>query len=1125
MIKFHVALLLAALSLFPIGCPGQPLANRVATPPGNSPAGGAASSGGEPFPFDIVPQLGHSWDVTGISISKTGKVAATASNDKTVRVWNVETGIMLRQLLIGKQAYDVAFLNDGERAAVVSWYEVQLWDVLHGQRLASFETFKSHVARCRILHGSDRMVVGYRFGGVELWDLAQKKRIRRLAAETPGGPVTTDVDVSFDDRSVAVSSENGTIKLVDIENGRLLRTLTGHAGSVRAARFSKNGETLTSFGDDGTMRQWEVRSGREVRSRPFGAPISTGALVNDGTAIVSGEKGAPKVIDLTTGREVRRVDPWPGGRFEQTAVIAVTADGRRSVSGDRYGSVLFSNLDDGSPIHGTPPRRDGPLSLAVSPRADMLAASFDKTGVDVWDAVLGARVRQIPNAYRDGRVSALGFSSDGRLLLGTEEQQLFIWDARSGKLLTRTQAAKPFFSGSLAVSPNGQLAAVGGPTDVAVFEIPGGRHLWTASQPDEIRALAFSPDNGRLVAGSAKPEAAVYDARTGARLFGFGGMASGPESVAFLDPSTVLIGANDGLGLWDLRSGKPGLQYTDASEYGGVAAFTVDRKWVLSGTSLGLLAVFDAHAGTFLRPFTAHANWILSIVPTADGKLVFSASNDGTIRVTPIATLAGNDPDKDPRPMVWVADGNDWLAYAADGYFDASRRGGSLAAAVRGFDGFRIDQLAARNNRPDVALGRIGLGTTEALSLFASRYKQRLRRLGFDEAALSRNLLSAPRASIVDFSVKGRWARLHCTFSGNGRQLKRWYVFVNNVALGDGEGTPVSGAEASVDLDIELSSGNNKVEVSVLDDVGVESLRDVRTANVTEHSPASLYYLGFGVSTYADPRLALKYANKDATDLGRALKPMTGSRGFAKVFVRTLTDSQVTKSSIAAARQFLLQAKVDDTVIVFVAGHGVFANGQNEQYYFVAHDTDISRIHETGVPFGLIEDLVTGIRSRNKLLLLDTCESGERDGEDETVRVSAGRSRGLAARGIRPAVIRSGQTASPNPKMGVYQDRFIFNDLSRRSGTIVFSASHGNELSYEDDRLQNGMFTYELVRALGNPSADADRNGVISTDELRAYVTQKVTARTQGLQNPTVDRDNIEALFGFPLLPAVSGQR
>jgi hypothetical protein len=104
------------------------------------------------------------------------------------------------------------------------------------------------------------------------------------------------------------------------------------------------------------------------------------------------------------------------------------------------------------------------------------------------------------------------------------------------------------------------------------------------------------------------------------------------------------------------------------------------------------------------------------------------------------------------------------------------------------------------------------------------------------------------------------------------------------------------------------------------------------------------------------------------------------------------------------------------------------------------------------------------------------------------------------------------------------QDRCIFNDLSRRSGAIVFSASHGSELSYEDDRLQNGMFTYEMVRALTGPSADTDRNGSVSTDELRAYVSRSVTERTGGLQNPTVDRDNIEALFGRPLAGRAEGK-
>jgi WD40 repeat protein/uncharacterized caspase-like protein len=1065
--------------------------------------------------IELVPQFGHGLNVQGISISPNGKVAATASADKTVGVWDAETGILLRKLAVRSQVHDVAILGDGVRAVVAASNSVEIWDLVHGQRTAEFKTDRSPAIRVRLMHRGNFVVLGDAGGGVELWDLGRLERVRHLVAEHPGDSIVWDVDVTSDDRTVAVASKNGTIQLVEVESGRILRDLTGHRRDVRAARFTKNGKTLVSFGSDATIRLWDVNSGRELQSYPFGAAIDTGALVTDDTAIVGGYSDSVRIIDLKTGRSLRNIEPWPGVPFSGASSIAVTSDGRRSVVADFRATVLFSNLADGTPIHATRSQRQGPFALALSPQGDKLAWGFAGGEVEVWDAVLGERVRRIASRDFDNAWTALAFSPDGRLLVRGSHDTITVWDARSGEVVREIKSPTITIS-TLAISPNGRLVAVAGWGKIAAFELGTGRPLWAGAKNVMVERVAFTPDNAQLVTGSSNKHAAIYEAATGAEVLQFEGPSSSLASIDFLDRQTALLGASDVVGLWDLRLGKLVGRYAKSWRDAGVGVFSIGHKWVLTGDEIGVMHIFDAHGGKQLRQFPAHLDNIRAIVPSRDGKLVFSTSFDGTIRVTPTETLAQDEPSKDRRAMVWLSDRDEWLTYSADGYFDASRRGGSLVAAVSGLDGFRVDQLAVRNNRPDLALGRIGLGTSESLALFASRHQQRLRQLGYDETELSTNLISAPRALITDFSSSGRRGRLHCRFSGNGRKLKRYFVFVNDVAVGSGEGTPLSGTDATVDVDVELSSGRNKLETSVLNDLGVESFRDVRTANVVEQVRGNLYYLGFGVSNYADPRLALRYAHKDALNLGQTLQQMEG-RGFDRVYARILTNAEVTKASILAARAFLSQARVDDTAVVFVAGHGVFGNGPHEQYYFVTHDTDISRIHETAAGFNLIEDLVTGIPPRKKLLLLDTCESGERDGDEETVRVTAGHSRGLTARGIRPVVLASPTKTATRSRFVGHRDRFIFNDLSRRSGTIVFSASHGNELSYEDDRLQNGIFTYELVRALTGSAADVDRNGSVTTDELRSHVGNAVTTRTQGLQNPTVDRDNLEALFGFPV--------
>src|SRR5436309_2706971 len=86
------------------------------------------------------------------------------------------------------------------------------------------------------------------------------------------------------------------------------------------------------------------------------------------------------------------------------------------------------------------------------------------------------------------------------------------------------------------------------------------------------------------------------------------------------------------------------------------------------------------------------------------------------------------------------------------------------------------------------------------------------------------------------------------------------------------------------------------------------------------------------------------------------------------------------------------------------------------------------------------------------------------------------------------------------------------------AGALVFSAAHAGELSFESPKIQNGVFTWEIVDALVSGKADVNRDGTITLDELQAYVSRNVAVKTGGLQRPTMDRDNIHQRFGFPVL-------
>jgi hypothetical protein len=314
-----------------------------------------------------------------------------------------------------------------------------------------------------------------------------------------------------------------------------------------------------------------------------------------------------------------------------------------------------------------------------------------------------------------------------------------------------------------------------------------------------------------------------------------------------------------------------------------------------------------------------------------------------------------------------------------------------------------------------------------------------------------------------------------------------------------------------------LTPGLNRVELSAIGADGVQSFRVLRKLQSSASAARDLYVLAFGVSHYANPAYNLGYAHKDALDLVDVAKTMAGTgHGFRAVHAQAFVDQQVTVPALGAAKQLLAGARPNDVVVVFVAGHGMYSRDADARYYYLTHEADPARLAETAAPFELIEDLVQAILPRQKLLLIDTCTSGDRDDDDAGGGGPTPRAR---SRGIRGLVLaRSG--ASPPARRGYLLDRnrFIYNDLLRRSGAIVLSSSRGTELSFEDDSLQNGYFTEQILRAFTGDVADANHDGLVSPAELSSYVESAVASATGGAQNPTVDHNNTVVDFAFPIV-------
>jgi len=486
------------------------------------------------------------------------------------------------------------------------------------------------------------------------------------------------------------------------------------------------------------------------------------------------------------------------------------------------------------------------------------------------------------------------------------------------------------------------------------------------------------------------------------------------------------------------------------------------------------------------------------------GTMAISGTMDGTVNIFSLKT----------KQMVsLVNEKSEWLSFTYDGYWDSSKNGGKLVSMVKDFDAYSVDQFASKYNRPDIILKRIEVESDEVIDHYLNQYKKRrLRKLNLKEEQLLDDL-HIPEVKILETKIQEKTAQIRLSFSDTDFIIKSYNVFVNDVPLYGSYGKELNRKEVEFTENIELTTGLNKIEVSCLNEKGAESFRALTKAKYNEKTKSNLYFIGFGVSRYKDKSLNLQYADKDAKDLESVIKKMNNN--YDEIFTKTYTNEEVTPENIKKAKDFLKTAKVDDTFILFIAGHGVHDNDKEATYYYLTYNTDIKNLSKSAANFELIEDLMQGINPRQKLFLMDTCESGDVDEDTKNTTVAMSGSRGLKSRALIRGMKVSKETKQLKRIYLLENDRYIYNDLVRRSGGIVFSSCKGGEFSYESDEIKNGLFTKELINTLTQSTED---NSVISIDELKDKVIKGVSASSSGKQNPTVDRDNIFIKFGLPVV-------
>jgi WD40 repeat protein/serine/threonine protein kinase len=592
---------------------------------------------------------GHRDAVRDVAFSPDGKLIASASWDKTIIVWDAETGKVVLPPLIGHTdgVTSMAFSPDGTLLASSSQDGfVILWDVQTGQPVGEpLQAVADASWSVAFNNDGSLLATGKADGTIELWTLNRNNPTSHLLK----GHTDIVYGLAFSPTRniLASSSADQTVQFWDAATGDSMSgALQRHDNWVLSVAFSPDGDYVASTGADRQIWLWDAATSQPI-----------GSFMTDHTDWVTSITFSPDGTELVTASNDHQIKRWDAVTGEALGSLVGHTDKVWSAGFSPDGHTIASAAGDATvivwdvtPHHETMGKELDGYSPAISsvvfsPDGTLLASAdgdleMAQPAIRLWDTATG-QLKSLLTGHL-GPITSLTFSPNGTIIASASaDQSVILWDVATGNPIGEPMLGHTNAVFGVAFDPSGKILASGSDDGTVILwdvasASPIGRPLTSNMDNAGVHTVAFSPDGSLLASAGQDNRIHLWDVAQhtliGTPLVGHTDWVT---RLTFSPNGTLLAsGSRDSsIILWDVAkqqmSGQPLIGH---SNYVNDIAFSPDGRQLISGGGDNRVILWDVALRRPLGvPFTGHSDWVTAVAFSPGGNLMASGSLDTTL--------------------------------------------------------------------------------------------------------------------------------------------------------------------------------------------------------------------------------------------------------------------------------------------------------------------------------------------------------------------------------------------------------------------------------------------------------------------------------------------------------------